>query len=114
MAVSPVDESFTRTLVAGLRSAEAAADARRADEAQREGPPIPATDPVVALALLRDAAADGHGVWIGVTDRHGATTRELIHPRRIEGGQVRATDAAGHEKTYSIHRITGATLDPGE
>jgi hypothetical protein len=111
--VSPVDEPFTRSLVAGLRTAEEAGDARRAEEEQREGPPIPVSDPVVTLALLRDAAADRHGVWIGVSDRHGARTRELIHPRRVEGGQVRATDAAGHEKSYSIHRITGATLDPG-
>ena len=112
VAVSPVDEPYTRSLVTGLRAAEEAADARRVEEEQREGPHIPVTDPVVTLALLRDAAADRHGVWIGVTDRHGARTRELIHPRRIEGGQVRATDAAGHEKSYSIHRITGATLDP--
>ncbi|MDN5797031.1 MAG: helicase-associated domain-containing protein [Intrasporangium sp.] len=110
MTVSAVDEPFTRSLVAGLRTAEEAADARRAEEEQREGPSIPVTDPVVTLALLRDAAADRHGVWVGVTDRHGARTRELIHPRRVDGGQVRATDAAGHEKTYSVHRITGATL----
>ncbi|WP_347350903.1 helicase-associated domain-containing protein [Intrasporangium sp.] len=110
LALSPVDEPFTRSLVAGLRMAQQASDVRRAEEEHREGPRIPATDPVVTLALLRDAAADRHGVWVGVTDRHGATTRELIHPRRIDGGQVRATDAAGHEKTYSVHRITGATL----
>lgn len=108
---SAVDEPFTTALVAGLRAAEASADERRAEEATRPGPAIPATDPVVTLALLREAMADGHGVWIGVTDRLGATTRHLIHPRRVEGGRVHATDEAGVERTWSVHRITGATLD---
>jgi hypothetical protein len=109
--MSPVDEAFTASLVAGLRAAEASADERRAEEATRPGPSIPTTDPVVTLALLRDAAADRHGVWIGVSDRLGATTRHLIHPQRVEGGRVHATDEAGREKSWSVHRITGATLD---
>ncbi len=109
--VSPVDATLTAGLVAGLRAAEATADRRRAEEESREGPRIPTTDPVVTLALLRDAVADGHGVWIGLTDRTGATTRHLVHPRRVEGGRVWAMDASGHERTYSVHRITGATLD---
>ncbi len=72
---------------------------------------IQTTDPVVTLALLREAMADRHGVWIGVTDRLGATTRHLIHPRKVEGGRVHATDEAGQEQSCSVHRITGATLD---
>lgn len=107
----PVDEANTAALVRGLRAAETRADERRASEASRPGPSIPATDPVVSLALLRDAIADRHGVWIGVSDRLGATTRHLVHPRRIDGGRVYATDEAGHEQSYSVHRITGATLD---
>ncbi|AXG12516.1 helicase-associated domain-containing protein [Intrasporangium calvum] len=108
---TPVDEAFTANLVAGLRAAEASADERRAEERARPGPSIPTTDPVVTLALLREAMADGHGVWIGVTDQLGATTRHLIHPRRVEGGRVYATDEAGRERTWTAHRITGATLD---
>ncbi len=109
--LSPVDEAFTQALVGGLRVAEASADARRASDVSRLGPSIPACDPVVSLALLRDAIADRHGVWIGVSDRYGATTRHLVHPRRVEAGRVYATDESGHEQTYSVHRITGATLD---
>ncbi len=109
VAVSPVDEPFTRSLVSGLRSAEQAATARRHEEEHREGPRIPATDPVVTLALLQDAAADRHGVWIGIVDGTGATTRHLVYPRRVEGGRVWASDEAGHERTWSVHRITGAT-----
>lgn len=107
---SPVDETFTRDLVSDLRAGEASAVQRRAEEANRPGPAIPATDPVVTLAVLRDAIAERHGVWIGVTDRLGATTRQLVHPRRVEGGRVWAADEAGHEHTWSVHRITGATL----
>jgi hypothetical protein len=110
--VSPVDAAFTSTLVAGLRAAEATAAERRAEDESRPGPWIPATDPVVTLALLRDAVADRHGVWIGLTDRTGATTRHLVHPQRVEGGRVWAMDASGHERSYSVHRITGATLEP--
>lgn len=109
--VSPVDAAYTSTLVAGLRAAEATADERRAEEETRPGPRIPATDPVVTLALLRDAVADRHGVWIGLSDRTGATTRHLIQPQRVEGGRVWALDPTGHERSYSVHRITGATLE---
>lgn len=109
--LSPVDEAFTQALVSGLRAGEASAVERRAEEASRPGPSIPTTDPIVTLAILREAIADGHGVWIGVTDRLGATTRHLVHPRRVDGGRVIATDEAGHERTWSVHRITGATLD---
>lgn len=108
---STVDESFSRDLVVALRAGEATSERRRLEDAHRVGPAIPATDPVVTLAVLRDAMADGHGVWIGVTDRLGATTRRLVHPRRIEAGRIWATDEAGHEQSWSVHRISGATIE---
>jgi hypothetical protein len=109
--VSPVDADTTASLVASLRAAEATADERRAEHDRRSGPAIPATDPVVTLALLRDAVAEHHGVWIGLSDQVGITTRHLIHPERVDGGRVWATDDAGRERTFSVHRITGATLE---
>jgi hypothetical protein len=109
--VSPVDLETTRHLVESLRAAEATAADRRAEHDQRSGPSIPATDPVVTLALLRDAVAEHHGVWIGLSDQLGITTRHLIHPERVEGGRVWAKDDAGRERTFSVHRITGATLE---
>jgi hypothetical protein len=109
--VSPVDRPYTQTLVDGLRAAEATADQRRVEDETRPGPRILAMDPVVTLSLLRDAVADRHGVWIGYSDGHGATSRHLIHPQKVEGGRVRATDESGHEKSFSVHRITGATLE---
>src|SRR6478736_1129710 len=99
--VSPVDRPHTQSLVDGLRAAEATADQRRVEDESRPGPRIQAMDPIVTLSLLRDAVAD----------RHGATSRHLIHPQRVEGGRVRATDESGHEKSFSVHRITGATLE---
>jgi hypothetical protein len=110
-AVSPVDRPYTQSLVDGLRAAEATADQRRVEDETRPGPRISAMDPVVTLSLLRDAVADRHGVWIGYSDGHGSTSRHLIHPQKVEGGRVRATDEAGHEKSFSVHRITGATLE---
>ena len=109
--VAPVDRDYTQSLVDGLRAAEATADQRRAENEGRPGPRIQAMDPVVTLSLLRDAVAERHGVWIGYSDGHGSTSRHLIHPQRVEGGRVRATDEAGHEKSFSVHRITGATLE---
>ena len=107
---SPVDEASTTALVAGLRAAEATADERRAEEASRPGPAIPTTDPVVTLALLQEALADGHGVWIGVTDRLGATAAPDPPPagRRWTGPRDRRVRAGG---SWSVHRIVGATLD---
>ena len=109
--VSPVDRPHPQSLVDGLRAAEATADQRRVEDETRPGPRILAMDPVVTLSLLRDAVADRHGVWIGYSDGHGATSRHLIHPQKVEGGRVRATDESGHEKSFSVHRITGATLE---
>ncbi|GAA2474316.1 helicase-associated domain-containing protein [Terrabacter carboxydivorans] len=109
--VSPVDRPYTQSLVDGLRAAEATADQRRAEDESKAGPRIQAMDPVVTLSLLRDAVADRHGVWIGYSDGHGATSRHLIHPQKVEGGRVRATDESGHEKSFSVHRITGATTE---
>jgi hypothetical protein len=109
--VSPVDHDTTLGLVESLRAAEATADDRRAEHDLRAGPSIPTTDPVVTLALLRDAVAEHHGVWIGLSDQVGITTRLLVHPERVEGGRIWATDDAGRERTFSVHRITGATLE---
>lgn len=92
------------------RLREAEDETARASVAATDGPPIPQSEPVVTTALLREAIADHHGVWIGVTDRLGATTRVLLHPSRVEGGRVYGTDDHGREKSYSLHRLTGATL----
>ena len=65
----------------------------------------------MTLALLRDAAADQHGVWIGYADGEGRATRMLFYPKRIDGGRaVGIVDGSNIERAFSIHRITGAAL----
>ena len=104
-----VDEEFTETRVAALRAGEASADYDRAREESQPGPRLPSTEPAVTLALLRDAAADQHGVWIGYADGEGRATRMLFYPKRIDGGRaVGIVDGSTIERAFSIHRITGA------
>ncbi|WP_194288725.1 WYL domain-containing protein, partial [Ornithinicoccus halotolerans] len=63
----------------------------------------------VTAGVLREAAADGHPVWIGYADDAGGVRPLLVRPLRVEGGRLRATvaeqDAA---RTFLLHRISGA------
>jgi hypothetical protein len=62
------------------------------------------------MAILREAAADRQGVWIGYANREGQVARMLLYPERVEGGRVHGT-ADGARRTLSIHRITGAAAE---
>ncbi len=105
--VTPVDATFTASLVHGLRAAEESADFRRSQE-DPDRPRLEPTDPTVTLAALRDAAADRHGVWIGHADMDGRTERILFYPDRVESGRAYGTvKGEAHERGFSIHRITG-------
>ncbi|NTW42021.1 MAG: hypothetical protein HGA44_19435, partial [Cellulomonadaceae bacterium] len=88
-----------RELVA---SYEAGTDAGAPDQ----GPP----DPVLALALLRDAAAQGREVWLEVVGPQGITERRRVRPLRVDGGRVRAVDPEREaELTVAVHRIAHVT-----
>ena len=109
-------------LVPQLRRAEAE---RKADEAERVPGTIlptparrPATppsapapgagtaDPVDALVLLREAAAEKAEVWVELVGSHGVPQRRLLRPLRVEGGRLRAIDPAREsELTVAVHRI---------
>ncbi len=107
--VSVVDDEASAALVAALRAGEEATAYRRQQEEARSGPSLPATDPAVTLALLREAAADHLGVWIGYVDATGGTRRALLRPSRVEGGRVYGTtEESDLERSFSVHRITGA------
>ena len=99
--------AYTQTLVDGLRAAEATADQRRAEDETRPGPRIPATDPVVTLSLLRDAVADQHGVWIGYSDGHGATSR-APHPPPAGRGRP----GPGHRRRPGTSGPSRSTASP--
>jgi hypothetical protein len=109
--VSMVDDELTETLVAALRAGEESAAYERARAEAQPGPRLPSTEPAVALAFLREAAADSLGVWIGYADADGRTTRILFYPRRIEGGRAYGSvEGSNVERAFSIHRITGAAV----
>jgi hypothetical protein len=76
------------------------------------GPGGPGTqDPVLALALLQEAAAEGREVWLEMTGPEGGTTRRRVRPLRVDAGRVRALDAEREaELTVAVHRI--ATVTP--
>ncbi len=108
---SLVDDESTQTLVAALRAGEESAAYEQAREQAQPGPRLPSTEPAVALALVREASADGLGLWIGYADADGRVTRILFYPRRIEGGRAYGlVDGSNAERAFSIHRITGAAL----
>ncbi|WP_149203816.1 helicase-associated domain-containing protein [Actinotalea subterranea] len=65
-------------------------------------------DPVLALALLREAAAEGREVWLEIVGPAGTTTRRRVRPLRVDEGRVRAVDAEREaELTVAVHRIAG-------
>ncbi|MEZ0446821.1 helicase-associated domain-containing protein [Cellulomonas sp. ICMP 17802] len=112
-------------LVPQLRRAE---QERKADEVERLPgalPPAPArratapvpppaavgtADPVDALVLLREAAAEKAEVWVELVGSHGVPQRRLLRPLRVEGGRLRAIDTAREsELTVAVHRIATVT-----
>ena len=108
---SVVDDELTWALVSALRAGEESAAYEQAREQSQPGPPLPSTEPAVALALLREASADRLGLWIGYADADGRTTRILFYPKRIEGGRAYGfVEGSNTERGLSIHRITGAAV----
>ncbi|MGV8967136.1 MAG: helicase-associated domain-containing protein, partial [Cellulomonas sp.] len=122
---SPADAREWRehlaALVPALRRAEAEARSDRAAHALDSGTGPGRTDagtvdPVAALATLRQAAADGHEVWLEIVGPQGTPGRRRVRPLRVDAGRVRAVDTERDaELTVAVHRIAGVTLiDPGE
>lgn len=98
--VSSVDDAVARQVVALMRRGEGA---RSAGLGQDSGH----TDPVVVTATLREAAADGHAVWIGYADDAGGVSTHLVRPVAVEGGRVRASVGDGDaSRSFVIHRVT--------
>lgn len=108
--VRPLDEATAVSLIAALRAGEKAAEYERARRAARPGPHLPHTDPATTIAILREAAADRQGVWVGYAGGDGQVTRLLLYPERVEGGRVHGI-ADGTPRTLSIHRVTGAATE---
>ncbi|NCT92513.1 helicase-associated domain-containing protein [Cellulomonas sp. APG4] len=87
------------------------------DEVAPPGPAAPGAadaagtaDPVLALAILREAAAEGQEVWLEIADPRGGTVRRRVRPLRVDAGRVRAVDAEREaELTVAVHRITSVS-----
>ncbi len=128
-AREPLPDDRLLALVPQLRRAETE---RTADVAERlpgaglptptrrpATPPAPAgtADPVDALVLLREAAAEKADVWVELVGSHGVPQRRLLRPLRVEGGRLRAIDTAREsELTVAVHRIATVrrATDPQE
>lgn len=98
------------SVVAGLRAGDAET-VRRAGDDSGAPPVLTATDPASALAALREAAASGRTVWVGLADASGRTNVRQLSPIAVDGGLVTAVDtASGQVRTMSVHRLTGVAL----
>lgn len=66
-------------------------------------------DPVAALVVLREAAADKSLVWVEVVGGRGVLERRLLRPVSVDGGRLRAIDPAREaELVVAVHRIAAA------
>jgi hypothetical protein len=118
--VGPVADDAQRRRLARLARDLLAADRR--DEALLHQPPVAGpphgggaapwgtADPVLALAMLREAAAEGRDVWLDMIGADGGPVRRRVRPLRVDGGRVRAVDAEREsELTVAVHRIAGVS-----
>ncbi|MHB1290266.1 MAG: helicase-associated domain-containing protein, partial [Georgenia sp.] len=100
----PVDDAAPAAAVARMRAGERRV---RADAARRADGSLPATDPVHALALLRDATDAGTPVEIVVVGARGTPERRRVQPVHVDGGRVRMRDLDREtDLTVTIHRIS--------
>lgn len=91
-------------VVARMRAGEEQA---RRDAVRHAGDAPPATDPVHALAVLREAARAGTPVEMVVVGALGKPERRRVQPVSVDGGRVRATDLERDtELTVAVHRIS--------
>ncbi|WP_066585402.1 helicase-associated domain-containing protein [Cellulomonas timonensis] len=95
-------------LVPTLREAEREGSDAASGEERRREPAL--ANPVSALSVLREAAAQGREVWLEMVGPHGVHQRRRVRPVHVEGGRVRVRDEARDaELTVAVHRIASAT-----
>ncbi|WP_426594343.1 helicase-associated domain-containing protein [Cellulomonas sp. McL0617] len=116
-----VDDADTRTPTAVAGGASDARDVAPAagpsaslptDDERPGARPAGTEDPVDALVLLREAAAEKVSVWVELVGSNGVPDRRLLRPLRVEGGRLRAIDPAREsELTVAVHRIASVMRD---
>lgn len=91
-----------------LRAASVGEEEAEADSRRTRAPRMQSGDPVVVLAVLREAAVDGAPVWIWHTDDLGEVRTTLVTPTSVDGGRLYGVkDAERLPRAWSIHRIVG-------
>ncbi len=72
--------------------------------------PTGTPDPVLSLALLREAVTERREVWLEMVGAEGAVVRRRVRPVRVDAGRVRAIDTDREsELTVAVHRIAAVT-----
>ncbi|MGN0064220.1 MAG: helicase-associated domain-containing protein [Nocardioides sp.] len=100
-------EASTAAVVAAVR----AGDRALADR----GSPTEASTPAGALALLHEAIESRQTVEITYLDQQGRSSERLVRPLRLEAGRLTAYDEhAEDDLTFTVHRIGGVRVAPGE
>lgn len=100
VAVRRPDEDQLSGLVRRLRAAE-----RNAHVDRHHGPAR--TDPVHALAVLRDAAAAGTPVELVMVGPTGTAQQRRVQPLAVDAGRVRMRDLdRDADITVAVHRIS--------
>lgn len=111
----PAAEARDRRLQRLVRDLLAASARNPTDEAPQAAAAPAETaagtaDPVLALAILREAVAEGQEVWLEIADPRGGTVRRRVRPLRVDAGRVRAVDAEREaELTVAVHRIASVS-----
>lgn len=101
------DDAAAAAVIARMRAGERQV---RADAARHADGALPATDPVHALAILREAASAGTPVEVVVVGARGTPERRRVRPMHVEGGRVRMRDLdRDTDLTVAIHRISAVS-----
>jgi hypothetical protein len=93
------------TLVAAIRTGDAASGIARGSSVPRAAPTRD------TLEMLRGAARSGHQVCIGYVDASGVANQRIMQPVSVGGGVLEGFDRAAEQlRRIPLHRITSATL----
>ncbi|MBO3157313.1 helicase-associated domain-containing protein, partial [Dermatophilus congolensis] len=105
-APPPISHDDAAHLIQAMRAGDAALT-------NNDDPTIEASDPTITLDTLREAITARHNVWIALAGPDGSTTKLLLRPTFIEAGRVHGiVDGSDAVRTFSIHRLIGATTAP--
>lgn len=93
-----------------LRAGDQAANVRGNKLAPEKGRP----SANATLELLREAARQGHSVWLGFVDTQGGSTQRIVQPVSVGSGVLQGFDSSRDELgNFPLHRITSVAVVEG-